>query len=157
MTVDRGSVQGGARTSVKAVPKDSPNLDLLRSFAVLTVMIDHLVPTMIRHGMAVPAWFSAITVHIGQSGVLAFFVHTSLVLMYSLERMAVHHSGRDLVTRFYVRRAFRIYPLALVCILGVLALNLPSNTWREPTPVTGRIIVANLLLVQNLWTKESVL
>jgi peptidoglycan/LPS O-acetylase OafA/YrhL len=136
---------------------NSTNLDMLRSFAVVTVMIDHLVPTILHHGVAVPGWVAEITTHIGQSGVLAFFVHTSLVLMYSLERMSLHHRGGDLVARFYVRRAFRIYPLAVACVLGALALHLPAMTWRETPPITRNVVIANLLLVQNLWTKQSVL
>jgi peptidoglycan/LPS O-acetylase OafA/YrhL len=136
---------------------DSPNLDLLRSFAVLTVMIDHLVPTLTARGVAVPGWLATFTTHIGQSGVLAFFVHTSLVLMYSLRRMSRHHQGTALVGRFYVRRAFRIYPLALACIAMVLLLGLPAMTWRPTPPITRNVVLANLLLVQNLWTKQSVL
>jgi len=140
-----------------AVAEGSPNLDVLRSLAVLTVMIDHLVPTLMSHGFAVPAWVAAFTAHIGQAGVLAFFVHTSLVLMYSLERMSRRHHGAGLVGRFYVRRAFRIYPLALACIALVLVLKIPAMTWRATPPVTGPVVAANVLLVQNLWTRQSVL
>jgi peptidoglycan/LPS O-acetylase OafA/YrhL len=164
-TTDEGATAAalsGAQGKLSAKPaggqkEDSPNLDLLRSFAVLTVMIDHLVPTMVHHGIAVPGLIVDLTAHIGQSGVLAFFVHTSLVLMFSLERMARHHEGRELVSRFYVRRAFRIYPLAIFSILAALALHLPAMTWRDTPPITGRVVVANLLLLQNFWTKQSVL
>ena len=135
----------------------SPNLDVLRSLAVLTVMIDHLVPTLVARGLAVPAWLVEITAHIGQAGVLAFFVHTSLVLMYSLGRMSSHHQGLPLIGRFYVRRAFRIYPLAVACIALVLLFRVPAMTWRPTPAVTGPVIAANLLLVQNLWTRQSVL
>ncbi|MFT4256302.1 MAG: acyltransferase [Pseudoxanthomonas sp.] len=136
---------------------DSPNLDLLRALAVLAVVIDHLVPTMAYHGITVPAAVLAWTAHLGQSGVLAFFVHTSLVLMYSLQRMAARHGERGLARRFCLRRAFRIYPLATCCIVLALALGLPAMTWRETPPITGQVVVANLLLVQNFWTKQSVI
>jgi peptidoglycan/LPS O-acetylase OafA/YrhL len=43
-----------------------------------------------------------------------FFVHTALVLMRSLER--TDRQGVSLFTEFYTRRAFRIYPLAMVCV-----------------------------------------
>jgi peptidoglycan/LPS O-acetylase OafA/YrhL len=136
--------------------QNSANLDLLRSIAVFAVMIDHLVPTLAYHGVDVPLWFLLFTEHIGQAGVLAFFVHTSLVLMYSLERLATQPGG-SLTARFYVRRFFRIYPLAIACVLGVLAFGVPDATWREPIPVTSEEIAANLLLVQNFVSGHSVL
>ncbi len=87
---------------------------------------------------------------------LAFFVHTSLVLMYSLERIpAPSHWAQ--AWRFYVRRAFRIYPLAIVCVIGVVALGWPEASWKPYHPVTWQEVAANLMLVQNLWTGHSVL
>ncbi len=58
-----------------------PNLDCLRAFAVSCVLINHIV-TMLRtrHGLPDLPFASAL----GRTGVLAFFVHTSLVLMQSL-------------------------------------------------------------------------
>jgi peptidoglycan/LPS O-acetylase OafA/YrhL len=138
----------------------SGNLDLLRSLAVLAVMLDHLIPTLLRCGVPVSATLAALTAHVGQAGVLAFFVHTSLVLMFSLERLAAESPAsldRHTVGRFYVRRLLRIYPLALVCIALVLAFDLPAMTWRETPPVTPAVVLANLLLVQNLVTGQSVL
>lgn len=136
----------------------SANLDFLRAIAVLTVMVDHLIPTMIRHGIAVPGTIQLLTAHIGHAGVLAFFVHTSLVLMQSLERMS-QQSRLRLITRFYTRRGLRIYPLAVVVILAVLALGLPQAPWRATlhSEYSLKVIVANLLLLQNLITGQSVL
>ena len=53
-------------------------LDVLRAFAVLCVLFDHSVEIVTG---PLP-WLS----RIGLTGVLIFFVHTSLVLMASLER-----------------------------------------------------------------------
>jgi peptidoglycan/LPS O-acetylase OafA/YrhL len=133
-------------------------LDFLRAIAVLTVMLDHLIPTMIRQGIVVPGLMQRLTEHIGHAGVLAFFVHTSLVLMQSLERMS-RSSEHRLILRFYLRRAFRIYPLAILVILGVLALDVPQATWRATldSDHSVTVIVANLLLLQNLITGQSVL
>ena len=90
---------------------------------------------------------------IGQLGVLIFFVHTALVLMSSLEREGTRrpHWIRD----FYVRRALRIYPLAIATILLVIALRIP---WRvsvvgvvgEVTALSARTLASNLTLTQNL-------
>jgi peptidoglycan/LPS O-acetylase OafA/YrhL len=136
----------------------SANLDFLRAIAVLTVMLDHLIPTMVRHGISVPGGIQRLTEHIGHAGVLAFFVHTSLVLMFSLERLS-RESEHRLILRFYSRRAFRIYPLAALVIVFVLVLGLPQATWRatpDPEP-SLTVIIANLLLLQNLITGQSVL
>lgn len=137
-------------------PQSSTNLDQLRAVAVLLVVVDHLVPTLGYHDVPISDLLHSLTMHIGHTGVLAFFVHTSLVLMHSLERMAAQNED-GLVTRFYLRRAFRIYPLAIFVILMVLVLGLPDATWRPANPVTKTEVVANLLLVQNVVTGQSVL
>lgn len=131
------------------------NLDILRAFAVCTVLVDHMIPTLHKYAGLDKASLLNFTVQIGHAGVLAFFVHTSLVLMYSLERM---HATMDRVAvRFYIRRFFRIYPLAIFTILMVLLLHIPSNTWRDTPPITPRLVVANLLLIQNIVVKQDVL
>lgn len=134
---------------------DRPNLDMLRSLAVLAVIIDHLVPTLeFRLDYHFP--LAKFTEHIGHWGVMAFFVHTCLVLMHSLGRLT--SSGRGTVSRdFLVRRAFRIYPLSISCVVLVVVLGLPAVTWGAPAVTTWQEILANLLLVQNLWTKKSVI
>lgn len=136
-------------------PQTSANLDQLRAIAVLTVLVDHLIPTLMYHGVDVPVVVQRLTMHIGHAGVLAFFVHTSLVLMYSLERTATNDHA--FIPRFYARRAFRIYPLAVAVILVVLLLRLPDATWRPAHEFGPLTITANLFLVQNFLTGQSVL
>ncbi len=71
----------------------SANLDLLRTIAVLLVLIQHLCRRLhIEHLSWIP------TTSLGYFGVLLFFVHTSLVLMYSLER--THLGGPSLFVNF---------------------------------------------------------
>lgn len=118
---------------------DLANLDVLRSFAVLLVMSAHLL-MYTGHG-GVTGWM-------GLTGVCLFFVHTCLVLMWSLERDP--HSGR-----FYLRRAFRLFPLWLVVLLGVLVLRIPTSPPAAPgfafhAPGLGEFI-ANLTLTFNLF------
>ncbi len=61
---------------------DSPNLDFVRAFAVMTVYFGHALQTF--HIFQV---FRRLTIFdFAQTGVLIFFVHTSLVLMLSLDR-----------------------------------------------------------------------
>ena len=88
----------------------------MRSVAVLLVAVSHL---LLYTGYVGLGGFSGVT------GVCLFFVHTSLVLMGSLERDP--HVGR-----FYVRRIFRIYPLWLVVLGLSLALAIPTSPTYAP-------------------------
>jgi peptidoglycan/LPS O-acetylase OafA/YrhL len=135
--------------------RHSANLDILRSFAVSSVLIQHLISTIAVHAGFHNATVIEFTSQIGRAGVIAFFVHTSLVLMYSLERMA--RSADPVTLRFYLRRFFRIYPLSIFCITLAIILHIPNITWGDADMITPRIILSNLLLVQNLNTRISVL
>jgi peptidoglycan/LPS O-acetylase OafA/YrhL len=135
--------------------RHSANLDILRAFAVISVCVEHLVRTLNAHTGFHNEVVCGFTSQIGRAGVLAFFVHTSLVLMCSLERMA---SSTDRISlRFYIRRFFRIYPLSIFCVTLAVILHIPSNTWRAPDIVTPSVIFSNLLLVQNVIAKGNVI
>ena len=124
------------------------NLDCLRAFAVCGVLIDHITRTLTnQHVTSLPLLI------VGRSGVMAFFVHTSLVLMYSLERMPEQRRA----WRFLVRRAFRIYPLAILCVVSVVSLHIPVITQDgDFYRISATIIISNILLIQNLIGKYSV-
>ncbi len=133
---------------------ESRNLDLLRAFAVLCVFFSHLILSCI------PGYRVDETVHtpavallngLGEVGVLMFFVHTSLVLLYSLER----NGGRFL--NFYLRRFFRIYPLSTVCIALVLLFRVPCVPEMNFASWGWFEVVSNLLLVQNLTHVASLI
>jgi peptidoglycan/LPS O-acetylase OafA/YrhL len=124
----------------------SANLDLLRAIAVLLVLLNHLT----RH------YHYDHFDGIGLFGVLLFFVHTSLVLMYSMQRS--HLTGLALVKDFYIRRFFRIYPLSILAVLIAVALHLHANgrglaIGMRPSPTE---LVSNLLLIQNLTNSNSI-
>jgi peptidoglycan/LPS O-acetylase OafA/YrhL len=106
-------------------PHDN-NLDILRAMAVLCVLVDHCLLI-----------FGIRAERLGAFGVLVFFVHTALVLMMSLERLAA--SDAPYFRRFYLQRLFRIYPLSVVCVLIVAACIAPP----------AGMVITNLLLVQN--------
>lgn len=125
------------------------NLDLLRAIAVLCVFLDHLSGNV---NLRTP-----FMIWLGQAGVQAFFVHTSLVLMASLERDGAPNRNGWL-PRFYLRRAFRIYPLAWVVIATVLLLQVPPGSLTTRfEPVSASKALANFALVQNLTGHSSVL
>lgn len=124
------------------------NLDLLRASAVLFVFFDHL-----RSDILYPNP-NRITL-IGRVGVMIFFVHTSLVLMQSMERTYV--PDRRFVWSFYIRRAFRIYPLSIFAVLVVLAAHIPLGP-LQPYHFRGAgAIAANLLLIQNITRSWNLL
>jgi len=87
---------------------------------------------------------------------MLFFVHTSLVLMFSLQRTRA--AGSSLLRHFYVRRAFRIYPLAAVVILAITAFQIPvANISWHLEAFSTRTLAGNLLLIQNLFYIPNVL
>jgi peptidoglycan/LPS O-acetylase OafA/YrhL len=125
----------------------STNLDVLRSMAVLMVLFDHLTRHYHydRYG------------DIGFFGVLLFFVHTSLVLMYSMQKSRL--KGMALVKDFYIRRFFRIYPLSVLAILVAVALHLHADGRGlsfGPRPSVLELI-SNLFLIQNLTYSDSII
>jgi peptidoglycan/LPS O-acetylase OafA/YrhL len=132
----------------------SANLDLLRAVAVLLVLAQHLCRrAYVDHvgWMQTSSW--------GSFGVLLFFVHTCLVLMYSMERS--HLAGWPLLKNFATRRIFRIYPLSICAVLLAISLHLDSDIngirglsyGQFPGVITA---VSNFLLVQNLTYSRSI-
>ena len=111
---------------------DDPNLDLIRAVAVLSVFVGHLIGRS--------AW------HIAQMGVIIFFVHTSLVLMRSLDRSRL--DGRARLADFYIRRAFRIYPLSMACVTCSF-LFLGPWTWSQY--LSNMALTMNLTFSEDMW------
>jgi peptidoglycan/LPS O-acetylase OafA/YrhL len=120
-----------------------PNLDLLRSLAVLSVVLEHILLAygITRIGPCRINW-------IGVVGVFLFFVHTSLVLMWSLER-------KPHTLDFYIRRIFRIYPLAMLACAAALLFHAPVNGnplqfFIYIKPTDARSILGAFLLIPNI-------
>ena len=131
-----------------AKAKLSPNLDLLRTVAVLCVFVSHLLFVF-----GVRSFGS-----LGHVGVILFFVHTSFVLMGSLERLQLDGgSNWQLVTGFWCRRFFRIYPLSILFVVLIAMFSIPA----EPGAVYGwigwRAFFSNLALTQNLTYDKNIL
>jgi peptidoglycan/LPS O-acetylase OafA/YrhL len=117
------------------MPEESNNLNLLRTAAVLSVFVAHVLPQ------------SAASLNLGHAGVLLFFVHTSNVLMLSLRRHG------DSWAQFMIRRYFRIYPLAIVAVFLYEALAV-WHIGSQP-PVSAIALLADLTLTQNIFHASS--
>ncbi len=134
---------------------ESANLDLLRTLAVLFVVAFHL--------LLVFGFRPQLGVQLGQLGlwgVLIFFVHTSTVLMLSLERQEQRAPGAPKLGEFLLRRAFRVYPLSVLTVVLVVALRLPVGHFtdgRFQLVSPGALgVLSNLVLAQNLTYTEPV-
>lgn len=130
------------------------NLDILRSIAVCLVLLDHVLET-------ISAKHPTLRFHpydwcAGRLGVLMFFVHTSLVLNFSMARLRA--SGLNLLRSFLLRRAFRLYPLSILCALLVVALRVPDMPFHPEFVWHGWAnLVSNLALTMNLTFSLPVL
>ncbi|WHZ24516.1 MAG: Acyltransferase 3 [Nitrospira sp.] len=122
----------------------SANLDCLRAIAVLAVVGCH---TLLTLGYKPP---DAACVF----GVILFFVHTSLVLMSSLER--IERTDAPLFSTFYLRRLFRIYPLSIFCVTVIVLFQLPRAPWWPWSSPDAFTILTNLSLSMNLFYKAEV-
>jgi peptidoglycan/LPS O-acetylase OafA/YrhL len=132
---------------------DSSNLDIIRAVAVLSVFFAHLRDIVFGSG-PILAW------HFAQMGVLIFFVHTSMVLMLSLERTKLE--GKALFGAFYLRRFFRLYPLSMFCVTVAMLLHRspeladPVRYWKWSEYFSNMALTTNLtytdIMVGGLWT-----
>lgn len=127
----------------------SANLDVLRAIAVLSVFVAHLLGST-----------GVVTMgSLGRFGVIIFFVHTSLVLMASLDRL--EHGGFGggwrLAVAFWVRRVFRIYPLSMTFVVLTVLVGLPAELGERYVPFPPQVIATNLALAQNLFYHPDVL
>jgi len=140
---------------------ESSNLDFLRAAAVLFVVGSHLLYFFARCGSSDARHLEALH-SIGNWGVLIFFVHTCMVLMFSLERQHIRYKGRPNYFPFLIRRIFRIFPLSVLVVLSVLLLRLPVayitlHGQFEPAHMGWVGVVSNLLLVQDITHRVSVI
>ncbi len=120
-----------------------PNLGFLRSVAVVLVVVAHGVMYLQRGNSG----------FLGITGVCMFFVHTTLVLMGSLER-------DPQVGRFYLRRMFRIYPLWLLVLGATVLLRLPVSPKFAPVFAfyrpDWRDLLGNATLTMNVYGYSDV-
>jgi peptidoglycan/LPS O-acetylase OafA/YrhL len=133
----------------QTAPDEFTNLDILRATAVLCVFYSHLAAFI---GLYTPK-------NLGFFGVVLFFVHTSYVLMGSLERLETSGFARPrrLAMAFAIRRLFRIYPLSIVCVLMVPVFGIPRVPGEAYNWVGWPAYLSNLAITQNITHSRVVL
>ena len=115
---------------------------------MLLVLFDHTIKFLgfERHGSFDINW-------VGRIGVAFFFVHTSLVLMLSLDRSKLE--GWPLTLNFYVRRAFRLFPLSCFFVLFTWVIGIPQSSVHphmiQGVAITPKLLLTNLTLTQNVF------
>ena len=100
------------------------SLDALRFFAFFKVFIFHIPLIFVAENEPVKQWFSDHIRHGGGIGVSFFFVLSGFLITNILTKEKLKTGTIDL-KRFFMRRAFRIWPLYY--FLVIVALTLPYD------------------------------
>ena len=135
-----------------SVPPARPSrlgwLDALRGIAALVVVFDHSSYSFLAElrRALMPAFNTS------RYGIMVFFLVSGYIIPASLER-------RGSVRAFWVGRAFRIYPLWLAVVTGVLLVALLGSA--EPRGFGGQniatVVLAHLTLLQELLGTPNLL
>jgi peptidoglycan/LPS O-acetylase OafA/YrhL len=126
----------------------SANLDLLRAVAVMAVFFSHLPEVFHNRSF----------LSLGRFGVILFFIHTSFVLMASLQRLErTAESNTALTVTFWTRRFFRIYPLAVLFVVLMPLFRIPASPGLIYKWIGWRDFFSNLALTQNLTYSRVIL
>lgn len=123
-----------------------PSLDGLRAISISMVILGHLVKW--KHVSA------ELLGSYGAMGVFIFFVLSGFLITNLLLREYERTSTISL-TNFYVRRAFRILPAALVFILVVTVLYWPEMRWFHIAAAVlyvANMDVARHWIFNHLWS-----
>src|SRR5665213_2363630 len=129
-----------------------PGLDGLRALSILLVILLH---TIQRRSVTHAVPFVAYVFSNGGMGVLIFFVISGYLITTLLLRER-EKTGSISLKRFYIRRAFRIFPplytyIAFIAVLGA-ASRLAGVNAREI--ITGLTLTRNYAHGVYLWAFE---
>lgn len=114
-------------------------LDSLRCFAILYVIISHLI-LIPQPNLVIPAWIAPFLINGGDAGVSLFFVLSAFSLSYAMD---MRSKEKRLLRNFYIRRFFRIAPLFY--ILMVIYWIRDAVVFNVLHPVWEILINASLL------------
>lgn len=138
------------------------SLDGIRGYAAFCVLVYHAILAfdggMIQRVLHKPfvemttaydLWAKLwLTLLSGEAAVILFFLLSGCVLILSLEKDFARHPPLRTAIAFAVRRELRIYPAAIVCVLGIYAA-VSVHYWLDPSipfPFTPGMALSNMLL-----------
>jgi peptidoglycan/LPS O-acetylase OafA/YrhL len=126
----------------------------LRAISIMLVLASHVKGTQGFPGYP-PWWWHA--GDIGNLGVRIFFVISGFLITHLLLREE-ERQGRISLTRFYVRRAFRILPplwVFLLTMLGARAaglLTFPTTQWLQGALFSENYVTHGVWNLGHLWS-----
>src|SRR5215213_7670850 len=125
--------------TLRATEKYRPDIDGLRAFAVLAVLLYHAFPQAVRGGFV---------------GVDIFFVISGFLISSILFTEIT--KGRFSFTMFYGRRIRRIFPALVICLAAVLAYGFVSLTPAELAQLGKHVFFgAGFLSNVVLWSESG--
>jgi peptidoglycan/LPS O-acetylase OafA/YrhL len=126
----------------KGIPHRIPSLDGCRAISILLVILSHLCDTPSFQAFNP---YARMIYHFGPFGVKVFFVISGF-LITTLLLNEERKNGRISIKMFYIRRAFRIWPVAYTFIL-VLAI-LTWKNWITLPP--HNLLYASTFLINHI-------
>lgn len=130
-------------------------IDGLRGIAALSVVFFHLNLAIHNHGDAFP-YYLAQLFSLGYLGIQIFFVLSGFVIAYSLRDA---HMDLSFLTRFFVRRSFRLDPPYWVIVgLTLLLAGIASLTFKSGVefPFDALQIFYNLIYLPDLMQEPLI-
>jgi peptidoglycan/LPS O-acetylase OafA/YrhL len=131
---DSDQTSGSCGREVLFVTSRNQSLDVLRGVAILLVLGGH------SNYPYVGFWRAT-----GGSGVELFFVLSGF-LISGLLFSEYQRTGHIAVTRFWIRRAFKIYPGFYVLLTVTTAVLILA---KQPEIMLGRAVFFNIIFLQN--------
>lgn len=134
----------------------------LRGIAAILVVMTHYFGTYFAEQQLLATrtfspdmhWTPARWVHLfelayqGPFGVAVFFLISGFVIPFSL--------AKSTAPGFLLNRALRILPTYGCCLgIGLLAIYISALYWKQNFHIDTGIVIANALLVHNLWGMPS--
>jgi exopolysaccharide production protein ExoZ len=115
------------------------NIQILRAFAALNVVLVHVIDTSATYGR--PVWLFSPLTGWGQNGVDIFFVISGFVMVYT---QAIHPKSAQAFITNRIRRIIPLYYLFTLCML--LIFLLAPFLFREMRPSFAQTVASFLMI-----------
>jgi peptidoglycan/LPS O-acetylase OafA/YrhL len=122
-------------------------LDGLRGVAIALVLIHHFVVPLLGNILGSPGAYLAAALTLSYTGVDLFFVLSGYLIGGIL---LDHRDSPQLFTTFYLRRAVRILPICLLCIVTILGAQ-ADGLYGPPQGSRPWPAAVYFLFSTNLW------